>query len=130
MIFQKFLADLIDKRVRLTAPMNDPNPIEVGTEGIVYNVGLDVINVKWDNGRQLALIIDEDKFEVINNTLIYPTKSVDFEKSLVETIKDAKKESGNSKTKVTFYGYPDKNTKISDTDKQQANTPNNYLDQN
>ena len=67
MIFQKFLADLIDKRVRLTAPMNDPNPIEVGTEGIVYNVGLDVINVKWDNGRQLGLIIGEDQFELVEN---------------------------------------------------------------
>ena len=67
MIFQKFMADLIDKRVRLTAPMNDPNPIEVGTEGVVYNVGLDVINVKWDNGRQLGLIIGEDQFELVEN---------------------------------------------------------------
>ena len=47
--------------------MNDPNPIEVGTEGIVYNVGLDVINVKWDNGRQLGLIIGEDQFELVEN---------------------------------------------------------------
>ena len=67
MIFQKFMADLIDKRVRLTAPMNDPNPIEVGTEGVVYNVGLDVINVKWDNGRQLGLIVGEDHFELVEN---------------------------------------------------------------
>ena len=67
MIFQKFMADLIDKRVRLTAPMNDPNPIEVGSEGVVYNVGLDVINVKWDNGRQLGLIIGEDHFELVEN---------------------------------------------------------------
>jgi hypothetical protein len=56
--------------------------------------------------------------------------SVDSKKSLIETIKDAKKESGSKKTKVTFYGYPDKNTNVSDTEKQQANTPNNYLDQN
>ena len=67
MIFQKFMADLIDKRVRLTAPMNDPFPIEVGSEGVVYNVGLDVINVKWDNGRQLGLIIGEDQFELVEN---------------------------------------------------------------
>lgn len=59
------LANLKDKRVRLTAPMNDPLPIEVGSEGVIYNVGLDVINVKWDNGRQLGLIIGEDEFEVI-----------------------------------------------------------------
>jgi hypothetical protein len=67
MIFQKFMADLIDKRIKLTAPMNDPFPIEVGSEGVVYNVGADIINVKWDNGRQLGLIVGEDQFEIINN---------------------------------------------------------------
>ena len=54
------------KRVRLTEPMNDPFPIEVGSEGEVCNVGFDTINVKWDNGRTLGLIIGEDKFEVID----------------------------------------------------------------
>lgn len=58
--------ELMNKRVRLTEPMNDPHPIEVGSEGIVYNVGFDVINVKWDNGRNLGLIIGEDRFEVID----------------------------------------------------------------
>ncbi len=67
MIFQKFMADLVGKRVKLTAPMNDPFPIEVGTEGEVYNVGLDIINVKWDNGRQLGLVIGEDQFELVQN---------------------------------------------------------------
>ena len=60
------LNDLINKRVRLTAPMNDPFPIEVGSEGVVYNVGYDVVNVRWDNGRSLGLIIGEDIFEIIN----------------------------------------------------------------
>ena len=59
------LNDLLNKRVRLTAPMNDPFPIEVGSEGVVYNVGFDVINVKWDNGRQLGLVVGEDRYEVI-----------------------------------------------------------------
>lgn len=54
------------KRVRLTEPMNDPHPIEVGSEGEVFNVGYDVVNVKWDNGRSIGLIIGEDKFEIIN----------------------------------------------------------------
>ncbi len=67
MIFQKFMADLVGKRVKLTAPMNDPFPIEVGSEGEVYNVGLDIINVKWDNGRQLGLVIGEDQFELVQN---------------------------------------------------------------
>jgi hypothetical protein len=45
--------------------MNDPFPIEVGSEGVVYNVGFDIINVKWDNGRQLGLVIGEDRYEVV-----------------------------------------------------------------
>lgn len=65
MLFQSMVQNLVGKRVKLTAPMNDPFPIEVGSEGIVYNVGLDVINVKWDNGRQLGLVVGEDQFEVI-----------------------------------------------------------------
>ena len=58
--------ELLGKRVRLIEPMNDPHPILVGREGVVTNVGFDVVNVKWDNGRNLGLIIGEDKFEIIN----------------------------------------------------------------
>jgi hypothetical protein len=54
----------------------------------------------------------------------------DATKSLVETIKDAKKESSGKRAKVTFYGYPDKNAKLSNSEKEIANTPNNYLNQN
>jgi hypothetical protein len=54
------------KRVRLTEQMNDPFPIEVGSEGEVYNVGYDVVNVKWDNGRNIGLILGEDIFEILN----------------------------------------------------------------
>ena len=58
---------LLGKRVKLIEPMeDDPQPILVGREGVVYNVGFDVINVKWDNGRSIGLIIGEDKFEIIN----------------------------------------------------------------
>ena len=39
MIMQKLLADLVGKRVKLISPMNDPFPIEVGSEGEVYNIG-------------------------------------------------------------------------------------------
>lgn len=58
---------LMGKRVRLVEPMeDDPQPILVGREGVVYNVGFDVVNVKWDNGRTLGLIIGKDIFEVLN----------------------------------------------------------------
>ena len=57
----------LNKRVRLTAPMNDKQAIEVGSEGVVYNVGFEVLNVKWDNGRNLGLIFGEDSFELVTN---------------------------------------------------------------
>ena len=56
---------ILNKRVRLIK-MNDPNPIESGTEGTIYNIGFDIINVKWDNGRTLGLVIGEDEYEVLN----------------------------------------------------------------
>jgi hypothetical protein len=56
---------LINKRVRLIK-MNDPNPIESGTEGTIYNIGFDTLNVKWDNGRTLGLVIGEDEYEILN----------------------------------------------------------------
>ena len=65
MLFGSIMQELVGKRIKLTSPMNDPFPIEVGSEGEVYNVGFDVINVKWDNGRQLGLIVGEDQFEVV-----------------------------------------------------------------
>jgi len=58
--------ELVGKRVRLIEPMEDPHPILVGREGLVYNVGYGVVNVKWDNGRTLGLIIGQDIFEIIN----------------------------------------------------------------
>jgi len=46
--------------------MNDQKPIEVGSEGIVTNIGFGVINVKWDNGRNLGLIEGVDVYEVLD----------------------------------------------------------------
>jgi hypothetical protein len=65
--FSAAMQSLVGKRVRLTTPMNDPNPIEVGTMGEVYNIGFDVVNVKWDNGRQLGLIMGQDQFELVED---------------------------------------------------------------
>lgn len=52
-------------RIRLIEMCGDPNPVESGTEGIVYHVGGGVVNVQWDNGRVLGLVIGVDKFEII-----------------------------------------------------------------
>lgn len=60
------MQDLIGKRIKLLSMMNDPRPIEVGSEGIVTNIGFGVINVKWDNGRNLGLIEGVDVYEVLD----------------------------------------------------------------
>ena len=57
--------DLVGKRVRLIEMFDDVNPVAPGTEGTVTNVGADVINVDWDNGRVLGMIWEVDRFEVI-----------------------------------------------------------------
>jgi hypothetical protein len=44
----------------------DPDPIPVGSEGTIYHVGGDVINVHWDNGRMLGLIENIDQYVILD----------------------------------------------------------------
>lgn len=59
----------IGDRVRIVGPMDDPDPIPIGTEGTVDWLGQWIseltrqIGVKWDNGRRLILL-DTDPFIV------------------------------------------------------------------
>jgi hypothetical protein len=58
--------ELIGKRIRMTETMsNDPNPIEKGDEGTIVHVGGGVINVNWDSGRRLGVVVGEDSYEII-----------------------------------------------------------------
>jgi hypothetical protein len=57
--------EMIGRRIRLIRMTDDPDPIEPGTIGIIYNVGLDVYNVKWDNGRNLGVVEGVDQFEIL-----------------------------------------------------------------
>lgn len=61
---------LIGKRVIVNNMVNEPLPIPSGTIGTITNVGFDVINVKWDNGRSLGLIVGEDDYEILEETII------------------------------------------------------------
>jgi len=61
---------LIGKRIRLIQMGNDPHPIPPMSEGTIYNVGYDVMNVKWDNGRSLGLIVGEDEYEILDEETI------------------------------------------------------------
>ena len=59
----------IGERIVLVS-MDDPYGIKPGTTGTIISYpqtvfDTDQVNVKWDNGRGLALIIDVDEFEKI-----------------------------------------------------------------
>ena len=55
----------IGDRVKLLSMDNDPNPVENGTKGTVLHIGGGVVNVEWDNGRCLGLIVGQDLFTVL-----------------------------------------------------------------
>ena len=55
----------VGNRVKLISMGNDPDPIESGSEGTIRHIGGGIVNVDWDNGRHLGLVIDEDKFILI-----------------------------------------------------------------
>lgn len=56
--------------VKLLAMPNNPDPIEVGTEGECVGVselnGKKIYYMEWENGRKLSLLEGEDEWEKIN----------------------------------------------------------------
>lgn len=59
--------ELIGKRIKLITMFDDPNPIESGSMGTISHVGGDVMNVTWDNGRRLGVVIGVDKYEILED---------------------------------------------------------------
>ena len=58
--------NLDGKRIKMIS-MDDPDPIESGTMGTVIKLdGAGQIQVKWDNGRTLSVIPEEDRFEILD----------------------------------------------------------------
>jgi hypothetical protein len=58
--------NLDGKRIKMIS-MDDPDPIEPGTMGTVIKIdGAGQIQVKWDNGRNLSVIPEEDRFEILD----------------------------------------------------------------
>lgn len=52
-------------RIRLTEMGNDPRPIPPGSVGALDHIDdAGQFHIKWDNGRNLALVIGEDRFTV------------------------------------------------------------------
>ena len=64
--------ELQGKRIKLLSMPNDPDPIPIGSEGVVEMVGHEFqgstqLFVKWDNGRSLMLLGGGDTFKVVED---------------------------------------------------------------
>ena len=58
--------ELVGKRVKMIK-MIDPNPILPNTEGtIIFVDSMNHYHVKWDDGRTLAILPEEDEFEFLD----------------------------------------------------------------
>jgi hypothetical protein len=70
--------DLIGKRIKLITMFDDPYPIESGTMGTISHIGGDVMNVTWDNGRRLGVVIGVDKYEILDDNDLPPNNELIF----------------------------------------------------
>ncbi len=64
--------DLVGKRIKLILMNDDPqtNPIPPNTMGTILSVDdMYYYRVKWDNGRILNLLPQEDEYEIIENPI-------------------------------------------------------------
>ena len=57
---------------------DDPYPIESGSMGTISHVGGDVMNVTWDNGRSLGVVIGVDKYEILEDDDLPPNNQLIF----------------------------------------------------
>ena len=57
---------LIGKRITLIQMKDDPDPLPQNSMGTIIHIGGGVINVKWDNGRTLGLVIGVDEYKIID----------------------------------------------------------------
>ena len=61
-------SNLVGQRITMIEMVDEHDPIESGMKGIITNVGFDVISVRWDNGRNLGVIIGEDRYTISEST--------------------------------------------------------------
>ena len=54
----------VGHRVKCIIMVDEPYPVPSETMGTIVHVGGDVINVKWDNGRNIGLIMGVDKYVI------------------------------------------------------------------
>lgn len=58
--------NLIGKRIQVLGMVDEPRPIEIGSFGTITWNGGGIINVDWDNGRKLGLVIGHDTFIIFD----------------------------------------------------------------
>jgi hypothetical protein len=52
--------------IDLEKMMDDPNPIKEDELGTITHVGGGVINVSWDNGRKIGVVIGVDFYQILD----------------------------------------------------------------
>jgi hypothetical protein len=110
---------------------------EVSRYDLVVNyyrhLGLDPYKLRGIVGKQLRdKIKNSPAFHAWLKVNHYESIDIQNSTSLIEAIKNAKKDSKSGKkgVAVTFFGYPDSRNKSSDSDQNQAQTDNNYITPN
>lgn len=99
------------------------------------HLGLDPYKIRGAVGAQLRAKIKASPGFRAWLKLRNPMESAEFlesTNSLLEVIKSAKKDliTKSKGVDVTFYGYPDKNAKPSDSDKSEVKTDTNFINPN
>ena len=104
---------IVGKRVRLIK-MDDVDPIQPGSRGTIVDVDVfGDLNMKWDNGRTLSVIVKQDQFEILGDRGITMNEGIrdmmtpKSEKDIINAIKHS-----SSKNKLKFamrsrYKLPD-----------------------